>query len=543
MFQNVGELLARAAQQWPGHPAVAEPSHGNSWRSLTYDQLNTDCDRIANGLVAHGVEPGMRMVLLVPPGIDFVTLVFALFKTGAVVVLIDPGIGRRNLVRCISEVDPRGVVGVPKAHLARWWYRRRLPGAKNNFVVGPVGWPGCQRIQQFRDAESPAFETATRASDAAAIIFTSGSTGPPKGVLYEHGNFINQAEEIRRYFEIEPGGADISGFPLFALFNTSMGKTTVFPRMNFTRPASIDPREFIRATEHWQADQAFGSPALLNTVSCWCESQHHRLSGIRRVLSAGAPVPAHVLKRVKRMIDPDGDVYTPYGATEALPIACNSASIVLRETASQTDRGAGVCVGSRFGNIQWKVIDITDEPIESIEQAVALPTKQIGELIVTGPVVTRCYVSSPEANALHKIKDGDRIWHRMGDVGYLDDSDRFWICGRKSHRVVTTETTMFTIPCESIFNTHPVIYRSALVGIGPRRNQTPALVAEPWPDYWPATRQRRQRLIAELKELATQHELTRGIHKVYLRRKLPVDIRHNSKIFREQIARWVARQN
>ena len=112
------------------------------------------------------------------------------------------------------------------------------------------------------------------------------------------------------------------------------------------------------------------------------------------------------------------------------------------------------------------MIRIDDGPIANMDQIEELPCGEIGELMVKGAVVTTEYVTRTEANPLHKIRDGDDIWHRLGDVGYLDDQDRFWFCGRKSHRLLTREGPMYTIPCEAIFNQHERIYRSALVGIG-----------------------------------------------------------------------------
>jgi len=545
---NVADLLSEAASRSPDHAAIAQPL-GRGWKSISFGELDAECDRLASGLRRQGVEPGTRIALLVPAGIEFVKSVFALFRCGAVAVLIDPGMGRRNLIECLSEAQPQGFLGVRKAHLARWLYRNRFPSARLNFLVGSRYFPGCVSVQTLAPptaGESQRLIDAARdPNQPAAIIFTTGSTGVPKGVQFSHFNFLRQAQEIRNYFQIESGGADISGFPLFALFNTSLVKTTVFPRMDFTQPAKIDPQNFIDAIEHWQASQAFGSPALLNAVSRYCERRQIRLTRLRRVLSAGAPVPVHVLRRMRKIIHPLGDVYTPYGATEALPVACNNATIVLSETSEKTNRGAGVCVGCRFPGIEWQVIRITDEPLQTIEQIEPLPKGEIGELIVAGDVVTRRYVTRPECNALAKIEDGDRIWHRMGDVGYVDERDRFWMCGRKSHRVVAEQGTLFTVPCESIVNTHPAIYRSALVGVGQPGHQIPVIVAEPWAEHWPRARgkghhSRDQRLIRELQGLLSQHDVTKRIQYVLLRRELPTDIRHNSKIFREQLVDWTA---
>jgi acyl-CoA synthetase (AMP-forming)/AMP-acid ligase II len=174
-----------------------------------------------------------------------------------------------------------------------------------------------------------------------------------------------------------------------------------------------------------------------------------------------------MLRRMQNCIHPQGDVFTPYGATEALPVASIEARDVLGETGRRTDAGSGVCVGRKFPSIEWRVIRIVDGPLESIRDQ-ELPQGDIGELIVRGPVVTRRYVTRVEANAWAKIPDEGGFWHRMGDTGYLDSQDRFWFCGRMSQRVLTAGGPMYTIPCEAIFNRHPDVNRSALVGVGPK---------------------------------------------------------------------------
>ena len=155
-------------------------------------------------------------------------------------------------------------------------------------------------------------------------------------------------------------------------------------------------------------------------------------------------------------------------------------------------------------------------------------------MIVRGPVVTTEYVTRTESNALHKIKDGEGFWHRMGDVGYLD-GERFWFCGRKSHRVITAAGTLYTIPCEAIFNQHPRVYRSALVGAGEPGRQRPVIFVEPWPEQRVTSKSDTTQFLDELRALARQHKHTAGIVHFFFMNALPVDIRHNAKIFREKL--------
>ena len=244
---------------------------------------------------------------------------------------------------------------------------------------------------------------------------------------------------------------------------------------------------------------------------------------------------------MKSCLPAGAEIHTPYGATEALPVASITASEILGETQAQTRLGAGVCVGRRFSGIRWQVIRIFEGPIATLADVEPLPDGQIGELIVTGPVVTREYVTRREWNALAKIADGHDVWHRMGDAGYFDDRERFWFCGRVAHRVLSPDGPMFTSPCEEIFNQHPAVYRSALVGVGRLGQQRPVIVVECWPSVVRARVLHGAALLAELRRACLGQPADAATSSDFLiHRSMPVDIRHNAKIFREQLAVWAA---
>jgi acyl-CoA synthetase (AMP-forming)/AMP-acid ligase II len=319
-----------------------------------------------------------------------------------------------------------------------------------------------------------------------------------------------------------------------------MGVTAVIPAMDPSRPAQADPQKILEAIQDWKVTQAFGSPAIWNRVGPYCRDRGLRISTLRRVLSAGAPVPAEVLESMQASIHPDGEIHTPYGATEALPVASIGSREVLGETIFRTRHGSGVCVGRKFPGIQWKVIRIVDGPIDSLANAEGLPDGEIGELIVRGPVVTRQYVTRPESNRLGKIADGSRAWHRMGDAGYLDEQGRFWFCGRLAHRVLTAAGPMYTVPCEAILNQHEAVARSALVGIGTPGQQRPVMIVEPRSGWMPRSAAARDVLLSEIRQLAASSPRTRSIQDFLIHPSFPVDIRHNAKIFREKLAIWAA---
>lgn len=547
---NIATRLRQVAAFHPGQLAMARPvgrytpGRERDYATMTFADLELQTSSIAAGLQEMGVQPGQRIVLLVRFGVDFIALVFALLKAGAVVVLIDPGMGRKHLIRCLEEAEPEGFVAIPAAHAVRIALRHRFPKASLNVTVGMrYGFLPKPTLEQLAGTPSALYEPPPITLESpAAVIFTTGSTGPPKGVLYTHRTFNSQVDQLVSHYGIASGGKDLSGFPLFGLFNAVMGTTTVIPDMDPTRPAAVDPPRLLDAIDQWQINQAFGSPALWTAVGRHARQVDRCVPSLHRVFSAGAPVSPEVLQLMRATMREDGEMYTPYGATEALPVASIESREVLGETAAKTRVGAGTCVGKKFAGIDWKVIEIDDGPLGNLDQVKELPCGAIGELMVAGDVVSHQYVTRCDQNALHKVHQADRVWHRMGDVGYLDEQGRFWCCGRKSHRVHTSGQVLYTDPCEAIFNTHPQVHRSALVGIGSAGEQTPVVIAEPWPDHMPSDALAAERLLAELRELAKTNSTTASIEKLLLySRALPTDIRHNSKIFREQLVPWAAR--
>ena len=547
---NIADRLRSSAKLVPTQRAVIFPETRDragrvAWTHVTFQQLDTEVDAIARGLIEMGVRPVHRIVLMVRPSIEFIALTFGIMRAGACCTLIDPGMGKRSVLRCLDSVDPDGFVAIPPVHIVRRLMPWRFRNARFNVIVGPKSRRlGCESYRQLLQTgyQSKVVPTATKPTDSAAIIFTSGSTGPPKGVHYEHGMFNAQVDLIRDRYQIQPGEVDLPGFPLFSLFNLAMQVTSVIPDMDPTKPANVNPERIVEAIESQGVTQAYGSPALWNRVGRYCEDQRITLPNLRRILSAGAPVPNHVLQRMTNALDASADFFTPYGATECLPVASISAREVLQETAALTSAGKGTCVGRVFDHMQVRIIETNFGELRTIDQVVSVPNGQIGEIIVSGPVATREYFQRPDATALAKIQDGDSFWHRMGDVGYIDANGRLWFCGRKAHIVSTETGPMYSVCCEAIFNNHPAVYRSALVGIGLKGQQIPVIVAEPESGRFPSSEQERTSLRDELLQLGKQNPLTVGIKRILFNQSLPVDTRHNVKINREQLAEWAARQ-
>jgi len=533
---NIADFLPEMAARQPEATAIVCP-WGRRGGRLTYRELDERSNFIARGLKIVGIGRGVRTVLMVPPGLDLFALAFALFKAGAVPVLVDPGIGLKHLKSCLGNAEPAAFIGVTRAHAARvllGWARATV---RTSVTVGRRLFWGGHTLPQVEalGSSGPAPVGAANADDMAAIVFTSGSTGPPKGVVYRHGTFAAQVEAIRSAYGIEPGEVNLPTFPLFALFDPAMGMTTVVPEMDPTRPARVDPRKIIGPIQEYGVTTMFGSPALLDTVGRWGAARGVMLPTLRRVISAGAPVSPQVIERFQSMLPDGAAIHTPYGATESLPVATISSREILGETRNATDRGAGTCVGRPVESIEAAVIGISEEPINHWKEELRVPGGEVGEIVVKGPQVSREYFNAVEHNRLGKIADGAGVRHRMGDLGYFDEGGRLWFCGRKAHRVETKDGVLFTLPCEAVFNTHPQVFRTALVGMGFEGGKLPVLCVEL--EKGPR-RGQRERIRQELLDLGGGFEHTRSIRTVLFHPGFPVDIRHNAKIDRTDLGRW-----
>jgi len=536
---NISRPLSEMAALQPATAAIIFPEKG---RSLTFSELDSWSSRLAAGFVKAGISRGVRTALLVPPSPELFAITFALFKAGAIPVFIDPGIGARNMKSCLAEAAPAAFIGIPKAHVARRLLRWGVASLRIFITVnGGRIWGGIPLKEiENSSARDHFLPAVTDRDETAAVLFTSGSTGPPKGVVYTHGNFAAQIAALKELYSIEPGEIDLPTFPLFALFAPALGMTALIPEMDFTRPGMVDPLKIIDTAIKHKATTMFGSPALLNRVGRYGETAGVILPDMQRVISAGAPVPAATLERFSQLLPEGAEIFTPYGATEALPVCSIGSREILAETAAGTGEGRGICVGRPVNGISLAIIGITDEPVDLWDDDLRVEAGEIGEIVVRGQQVTSAYFNRPDATRLAKITDpNDGVWHRMGDLGYLDTSGRVWFCGRKSHRLMTATGELYTIPVEGIFNTHPEVFRTALVGIGVPGRQRPVLcveleqgVSSSWKEL----------VRTELLEIGAGYPHTAGIKDILFHPAFPVDIRHNAKIFREKLAVWAARK-
>ncbi len=515
--------------------------------SLSFVELDAEVSAWKVRLAVAGIARGDRTLLLVRQGLPLIASAFALFRLGAVPVVIDPGMGLKNFLACVARSRPTALVGIPFAQILSRLFRPSFRTVRTRVTAS--GSLTARRSSGSAIVNRKSEIVNSSPAELAAVLFTSGSTGAPKGVCYEHGMFAAQVRLIRETYAIEPGEIDLPLLPIFALFNPALGMTTIVPEIDPRRPAEVDPAKIVRAIRQENVTNSFGSPTLWRKIGEHCVAEKITLPSLRRVLCAGAPVPAALWKSSSAFL-PRGQLHSPYGATEALPVA----SVSSREIDPTTTRGA--CVGRPISGIDVRIIAVIDGPVAALADTRELPRGEIGEMIVRGPVVTQSYDALPAATAAAKISDASvaprsadqpsaldaplsgtgAVWHRMGDCGYLDADGRLWFVGRKVERVEAQQSTLHTEPCEQVFRCHPRVTRCALVGLGERGRQRPALIVEAVVKDSAAARV----FARELRVLALAHAHTTPVKIFYFHPKFPVDVRHNAKIHRLTLAQWAA---
>lgn len=545
---DMPDRIREIAREDPDRAALINVSRmpwgGLKVTTSTFKTVSDRAERLAVGLQKIGVGEGSLCSYMVPPGEDALVVALALWRIGGVMVGIEPySHGLRPVAKSLERVGPTVFFGTPEAHLARVVFGWGRGTVKTNIVVGgarlpkmPV--PGAHSLASLEKTMPENPQTIEIDEDAPMLIgFTTGSTGNPKPMVMTKKNVSAMINGVMNQWKLEDYGdiVDMPTFPIFWIIGLSHGGTNVVPPMDFAThgPGDADPGAIAEAIRGQKVVSMFASPALLTNLAEHCLEKEITLPSIRRIVSGGAEIQGPLYAAMKPVI-PNGELYSNYGATEALPVSEIDGETVLGETWALSERGEGLCVGTPLAGVETRIIEIDDGNIATIDDAKELPVGEIGELIVRSPHVSDHYYDAPEDMAANKIEDGDTRWQRLGDTGYLDEQGRLWTCGRRSHRVVNDDGVWFPLRCEFVFNTHPDVLRTAL--IGPTRDG-----GEPVPticvELLPEARSRREQVETDLREMAEAYDSTRGIDSFIFVRKLPVDKRHNAKIDRPELAR------
>ena len=530
-------------------PAVVELGGRTvSWRAFA-----RRVRELAAGLVEHGVAPGARVALLVPPGADLTAAAHACWRAGASVVVADPGLGAAGLARALRGAHPAHVVGrLPGFALAA---ALGVPGTRiaagaPATAIAPVGLAALARrgralLERGGELPAPAGPDAE-----AAVLFTSGATGPAKGVVYRHRQARAQLATLRDVYGIGPDDRLVAAFPPFALYGPALGIASAVPAA--LKPGALTAAALADAVAAVDATMVFASPAALRSVVRTADDagpvDREALARVRRIVSAGAPVPVALLHALRAVL-PHATAHTPYGMTEALPVT----DVALPEI-DAAGPGNGVCVGRPLPGVDVAISPLS--PDGRADGALTRDPAVTGEISVAAAHVKDGY---DQLWAVERASTRDPGRHRTGDVGHLDDAGRLWVEGRLVHVITTAEGPVTPVGIEQRAESVAGVRAAAAVGVGSSGTQQVVIVVCPeshvrdatrresgFPDTVPDTERRARRPGAPLLAagpLATAVRAAAGVPvaAVLVADALPVDIRHAAKIDRARVAAWAER--
>ncbi|MBL1074488.1 AMP-binding protein [Nocardia sp. 2] len=551
-------LLRRQLEKYADLPAVTYPTVRNADRAasaealaveqLTFRELGERIDAYARSFAEIGIGRGVKTIVMVRPDPDLFAVIFALFRVGAVPVVVDPGMGVRRMLHCFQSVGAQAFIGVPRAHAVRLAARRTFREIRMHVTAGRSFWGGYSLEDLAeRGKYSAPVTPAHRPGDLLMIAFTTGSTGPAKGVEFTRAGFAASLRVVTELHGRADGFTSLVTVPLFGIFDLLQGAHLILGPVDPVRVSQADPALLAAVAKHYRVTDLTASPALLGPLGEHLRHSGTRLPDLTTVISMGAPANLSALGGIRAALGPEARVFTTYGATEALPLTTLEWT-ELDEMRTRTLDGAGTCVGRALpeadSDTRIRLIRITDDDIPSWSDDLEVAPGEVGEIVATGAQVSRSYHHNQAANARAKIDeqlpDGTvRRWHRVGDLAWRDDTGRLWFCGRISQRVRTAAGDLFTVRCEQVFTAHPDVHRTALVGVGRPGAQVPVLCYELRDGVDTAEIPRIER---ELWRLAAARELTAPIRTFLHHTGFPVDIRHNAKIGREQLAVWAAQR-
>lgn len=540
----LAELDARRADKSTAVVDMLPTGSSRSSRELSWAQLARDVDDLAAGLRELGVTAGDRVSLLVPPGINLTTLIYACLRLGAIIVVADAGLGTRGMSRAIKGAGPDYLIGIEKALLGARLYN--WPGVKIaaedftpatatarkgvlNVAATIPQLMANGRVERLAGTR-PGFGATDPDADA-AVLFTSGSTGPAKGVVYTHRRLSAMRDTLKATYSLDAGTALVAGFAPFALLGPALGATTVTPDMDVTAPRTLTAAALANAAAAINATVVFASPAaLVNVVATAAQltpAQQKALADVGLVLSAGAPLAEQLLHKVQAL-SPKAALHTPYGMTEALPVTDIDLAGI-----SAAGVGNGVCVGVPVSGVRVAIA-----PIDADGTVAATPSFEAdvtGEILVSAPHVKerydRLWITEQRSTAIPG-------WHRSGDIGHLDAAGRLWVEGRLEHILCTAAGVKTPVAAEQAIELVPSVARAAVVGVGPAGTQAAVAIVETNPAA-KRSALASTALAAEVRAAALGVGLP--LAAVLVIDSMPTDVRHNSKIDRAKLSRWAGR--
>ena len=459
--ETIGENLRRVAAANPDGEAVVDAATGRRW---TYAQLDADCDVLALGLLAAGIQAGDRVGIWAPNCAEWVLLQYATARTGVILVNINPAYRSHELGYVLLQSGIRLLVSAESFKTSD--YRAMINEVSGDLdrlerviYLGTAEWQrlladGAAARGEADGGSSALQRRAAKLSfdDAINIQYTSGTTGFPKGATLSHHNILNNGffiGELCRYTAADRVCIPVPFYHCFGMVLGNLACTTHGACIVIPAP-SFEPAATLRAVQDERCTSLYGVPTMFIAELALPDFASYDLSTLRTGIMAGSPCPVEVMKRVINEMHMS-EVTICYGMTETSPVSCQTKADEDMERRVST-------VGRVHPHIEVKVIDP--------ETGVVLSRGTPGELCTRGYSVMLGYWEEPEKTA--QVIDAAR-WMHTGDLAVMDQAGYLNIVGRIKDMVIRGGENVYPTEVEEFLYTHPLIEDVQVIGVPDER--------------------------------------------------------------------------
>lgn len=534
MEKHLAEHPDRIALRWANRQALAQWS-GKPQDPIAHDQINfrdfaKRIHAVAAGLLSIGLQKGDRVIIFLPMSLDMYTAMFAAQRIGAIAVFLDSWARSHHLGASAECVGPKAMISFKQA----FDLVDQVPEFRSmpiRVLYGP-GENGTHKFETLLQA-GPAPIAPVESETTALITFTTGSTGKPKGANRTHRFLSAQHAALNHVIPYTEKDADMPAFPIFSLNNLAAGVTTVLPAIDLATPSPRDPGLLVAQILNEKITCTTLSPSMLVGVAGYCQEQGLQLTGLRRVVTGGAPISKDDVKSFYA-IAPQTDLWILYGSTEAEPMAhIEGRDMLASELAGDPEIvESGVNVGHISEDVEAKFIRVIQGSVDLRNadwKTVEVPAGQVGEFLVTGDHVCRDYYNNPDAFKSTKIEDRTgRVWHRTGDLAYIDAQKNLWIVGRVNNAIERKGTYYFPVQAEVLLKRMNFTHRCAFLGM-PHRDYGQAnwAVVELKPEFKRASFNQEEAR-AQIQRIFGKNNIP--LDAIRFVDAIPMDPRHHSKV-------------
>lgn len=435
---NIGSTLRRNASRLPNK--IAFKFQDNTY---TYDEMNREVNKLANGLIAHNVKKGDKVALLMKNSDLFVMAFYAIMKAGAVAVPINFRLTEREVAYILDDSDACAVFFDPDyadiiENIAKESKKIHLYIAKENTFDEQLTF---KQVKSSNEAE-PNIEVKER--DDAEILYTSGTTGDPKGALFDHLRVLQVGMNVAVSFKLNAEDNLLHLAPLFhsAQLNlfliaaTYLGSTQIIHE-------EFHPVHVLETIEREKISFFFAIPTMYNFLLQVPNKDDYDLSSVEQYAYGAAPMPVSLIEQTVELFGHD-EIHNLCGLTEGGP-----GGITLSPEEHRKYAGAG---GRAIISTEVKVVDANDEEIKPGE---------VGEFILRSNMMMKEYYNKPEETK-ETIRNG---WLYTGDLATINEVGIITLVDRKKDMIITGGENVYSTEVEQILYRFPKVLEVAVIGV------------------------------------------------------------------------------